>query len=83
VGAARSRQRSAEESRRQRARLRAAEAAVLKLERRLGEIDAELVEPETYADREALDRLLGERTRVEGKLQREYQHWARLVDEGE
>jgi len=77
----RSRQRSAEESRRQRARLRAAEAAVLKLERRLGEIDAELVEPETYADREALDRLLEDRTRVEDKLRREYEQWSRLVDE--
>jgi ATP-binding cassette subfamily F protein 3 len=81
AGAAKSRQPSAEEARRQRARLRAAEAAVLKLERRLGEIDAELAEPETYADRDVLDRLLDERSRVEDELRREYEDWSRLVDE--
>jgi ATP-binding cassette, subfamily F, member 3 len=80
AGAAKTRQRSAEETRRQRARLRAAEAAVLKLERRLGEIDAELAEPETYADRDVLDRLLDERSRVEDELRREYEDWSRLVD---
>jgi ATP-binding cassette subfamily F protein 3 len=81
AGAAKTRQRSAEEARRQRARLRAAEAAVLKMERRLGEIDTELAEPETYADRDSLARLLDERAKVESRLQREYDDWSRLVDE--
>ena len=83
AGAAKVRQRSAEEARRQRARLRAAEAAVLKMERRLGEIDVDLAEPETYADRDALARLLDERAKVESKLQREYDDWSHLVDEEE
>ena len=38
---------------------------VLKAEKRLGEIDAELAEPETYADRDVLNRLLDERGVVE------------------
>ena len=74
---------TAEEARRRRARLRAAEAAVLREERRLGEIDAELSEPETYADRDALARLLDERTVVERRLESEYAAWERLVDEGD
>ncbi len=83
AGAARTRQtkESAEEARRHRARLRAAEAAVLRAEKRLGEIDAELAEPETYADRDVLNRLLDERGIVEGQLEREYKEWERLVDE--
>jgi len=81
AGAEKTRQRSAEEARRQRARLRAAEAAVLKLERRLGEIDAELAEPTTYAERDVLSRLLDDRRAVEKKLQREYELWSQLVDE--
>ena len=72
---------SAEEARRARARLRAAEAAVLRAEKRLGQIDAELAEPDTYADRELLNRLLDERAIVEGQLQREYKEWERLVDQ--
>jgi ATP-binding cassette subfamily F protein 3 len=72
---------SAEEARRRRARLRAAEAAILRAEKRLGEIDAELAEPETYADRDVLNRLLDERGIVEGQLQREYAAWEELVDE--
>ena len=63
---------TAEEARRRRARLRGVEAAVLRAEKRLGEIDAELAEPETYADRDVLNRLLDERGIVEGQLQREY-----------
>ncbi len=70
-----------EEGRRRRARRRAAEAAVLKAERRLGEIDAELAEPETYADRATLGRLLDERSAVERRLQRENTEWERLVEE--
>ena len=72
---------SAEEARRRRARLRAAEAAILKAEKRLGEIDGELAEPETYADRDVLNRLLDERGVVEKQLQREYKAWEKLVDE--
>ena len=84
AGAAKSRQHGAEEARRRRARLRAAEAAVLKLERRLGEIDAELAEPETYADRDALNLLLDERTRVEDELRARVRgRGRRLVDEVE
>ena len=47
----------------------------------IGEIDAELAEPSTYAEREALNRLLDERGVVEGQLQREYGAWEKLVDE--
>ena len=83
AGAAKTRQtrESAEEARRHRARLRAVEAAILRAEKRLGEIDAELAEPETYADRDVLNRLLDERGIVEGQLEREYKEWERLVDE--
>jgi len=83
AGGAVARQRSPEEARRHRAALRAAEAAVLRAERRLGEIDAELAEPETYADRGLLDRLLDERAAVEATLEHEYEEWSRLVDEAE
>ncbi|HET6494573.1 MAG TPA: ATP-binding cassette domain-containing protein, partial [Thermoleophilia bacterium] len=83
AGAAKTRQpqRTAEEARRHRARLRASEAAVLRAEERLGAIDDVLAEPETYADRDVLNRLLDERNNVEGLLQREYQEWEKLVDE--
>jgi ATP-binding cassette subfamily F protein 3 len=83
AGAAKARQAapSAEQARRARARLRAAEAAVLRAEKRLGAIDAELAEPDTYADRDLVNRLLDERAIVEGRLQREYREWERLVDE--
>ena len=82
AGAAASRgKESAEEARRRRARLRAAEAAILKAEKRLGEIDGELAEPETYADRDVLNRLLDERGVVERRLQREYATWENLVDD--
>jgi ATP-binding cassette subfamily F protein 3 len=72
---------SAEEARRARARLRGAETAVLRAEKRLGQIDAELAEPETYADRGLLHRLLDERGTVERQLQRDYEEWERLVDQ--
>ena len=83
AGAAKARrpQRTAEEARRHRARLRTSEAAVLRAEKRLGAIDDVLAEPETYADRDVLNRLLDERNTVEGLLQREYQEWEKLVDE--
>jgi len=83
AGAAKTRQtaKTAEEARRHRARLRAVEAAVLRAEKRLGEIDAELAEPDMYSDRELLNRLLDERGIVERQLQREYRSWEKLVDE--
>jgi ATP-binding cassette subfamily F protein 3 len=83
VGAAKTRvtKETSEEARRRRARLRGVEAAVLRAEKRLGEIDAELAEPHTYADRDVLNRLLDERGVVEGQLQREYKSWEQLVDE--
>jgi len=72
---------TAEEARRRRARLRGVETTVLRAEKRLGEIDGELAEPHTYADRVMLNRLLDERGVVEGQLQREYKTWEKLVDE--
>ena len=83
AGAAKTRQtkETAEEARRRRARLRGVEAAVLRAEKRLGEIDTELAEPHTYADRDVLNRLLDERGIVEGQLQREYKTWEELVDD--
>lgn len=81
-GAALRSKESAEETRRRRARLRGVESAILKAEKRLGEIDAELAEPETYADRDLLNRLLDERSSVDARLQREYGAWEDLVDEG-
>ena len=56
---------------------------MLRAERRLGEIDAELAEPETYQDRGLLDRLLDERAAVEATLEHEYEEWSRLVDQTE
>ncbi len=79
-GAAKSRQRGAEDARRQRARVRAAEAAVLKLERRLGEIDATFSDPDIYAEGDSVAGLLAERATVERALQTEYEAWSRLVD---
>jgi ATP-binding cassette subfamily F protein 3 len=82
AGAAKARnaKETAEEARRRRARLRGAEAGILRAEKRLGEIDAELAEPETYASRDVLNRLLDERGIVETQLQREYKTWEELVD---
>ncbi len=79
-GAARTRQRSAEDARRHRARVRSTEAAILRLERRLGEIDAEFAEPDTYADGESVARLLAERAATEKELQEEYERWSGLLD---
>ncbi len=84
AGAARTGQnkRTVEEARRWRARLRGVEAAILRAEKRLGQIDAELAEPGTYDDRALAQRLLAERTAVDEALQAEYAEWERLVDEG-
>ena len=83
AGAAKTRQtkETLEEARRRRARLRGVEAAVLRAEKRLGEIDAELADPLTYGAHDVLNRLLDERGIVEGQLQREYKTWEKLVDE--
>ena len=83
AGGAATRQPSPEETRRHRAALRAAEAAVLRAERRLGEIDGQLAESDTYQDRALLDRLLDERSAVEATLEQEYAEWSRLVDQAE
>jgi ATP-binding cassette subfamily F protein 3 len=72
---------AAEEARRRRARLRGLEADILKLERRLGQIDAELAEPETYADRRRSGGLADERAAVDEQLQRLYVTWETAVDE--
>jgi ATP-binding cassette, subfamily F, member 3 len=72
---------AAEEARRRRARLRGLEGEILKLERRLGQIDTELGEPETYADRRRPAELADERGSVDAELQRLYQEWEAAVDE--
>ena len=53
----------------------------MRAEKQLGEVDGELAEPETYADRASLNRLLDKRGRIEARLQNEYREWERLVDE--
>ncbi len=59
----------------------ALEADILKLERRLGQIDAELAEPETYADRRRPAELADERASVDAALQQLYVKWEAAVDE--
>ena len=71
---------SAEEARRRRARVRSLESDILRLERRLGEIDVELSEPETYADRDRAARLVSERSAVDEELQQLYPAWEAAVD---
>jgi ATP-binding cassette subfamily F protein 3 len=72
-----------ETARRQRARLRGVEAEIFKVERRLGEIDVELVDPGTYADRERAAVLLDERARVDSRLEELYVEWEGLADASE
>jgi ATP-binding cassette, subfamily F, member 3 len=72
---------AAEEVRRRRARLRGLEADILTLERRLGQIDAELAEPETYVDRRRSGALADERASVDTQLQQLYVTWEAAVDE--
>jgi len=71
---------SAEEARRRRARRRGLENEILKLETRLGEIDAELSEPETYDDRPAAAALAAERAETDARLQELYREWETAVD---
>jgi ATP-binding cassette subfamily F protein 3 len=70
----------AEEARRRRARIRSLEAEILRRERRLGEIDAELAEPETYANRRRPAELANERTALDAELQRLYADWEAAVE---
>ncbi len=72
---------SAEETRRQRARVRGLESEILKLEKRLGAIDVELAEPQTYADRQAAAALAAERSAADERLQQLYREWEAAVDE--
>ena len=72
---------AAEAARRRRARMRGLEAEILKMERRLGQIDAEFAEPETYADRRRPTELADERGSVDDALQRLYLEWETTVDE--
>ena len=73
--------RAAEEARRRRARLRGAEAAILARRSGSARSTRSSPSPDTYADRDVLNRLLDERGIVEGQLQREYPTWEKLVDE--
>jgi len=61
--------------------MRGLEAEILKMERRLGQIDAEFAEPETYADRRRPTELADERGSVDAALQRLYLEWETTVDE--
>jgi ATP-binding cassette subfamily F protein 3 len=71
----------AEETRRRRARLRGLESEILKLEKRLGDIDAELAEPSTYEDRDAAAALAAERGAADERLQELYAAWEGAVDD--
>ncbi len=85
AGAAKARaaKKPAEEARRRRAQLRGVESAILRAEKNLGLIDAELAEPSTYESREVVQKLLADRAALEETLEAEYAEWERLVDEGE
>ena len=84
AGAAKTAKRTAdpEEARRQRARIRAVEAEVIKHETELGTIDASLSEPTTYADRAYAADLLTRRETVEKELQILYGQWETLAGDG-
>ncbi len=67
--------------RRRRARLRGVEAEMLKAEKRLGDIDHELAQPQTYQDRAGAAALVDERTAIETRLEELYGQWEELLDE--
>jgi len=67
--------------RRRRARLRGVEADMLKAEKRLGDIDHELAQPQTYQDRAGAAALVDERTAIEARLEDLYGQWEELLDE--
>jgi len=72
---------SAEEARRRRARIRGLESEILKLERQLGALDAELAEPDTWQDPQHGKRLAAQRAALDADLQRLYADWETAVDE--
>ena len=76
----RERSRTAEEERRRRARLRGLEGDILRAEKQLGELDAELSEPDTYADRAYAARLAEERATTEVRLEKLYDEWGRAAE---
>ena len=76
------RSRTAEEERRRRARLRGLEGDILRAEKQLGELDAELSEPDTYADRSYAARLAEERAATETRLEKLYDDWGSALEEG-
>ena len=67
--------------RRRRARLRGVEAEMLKAEKRLGDIDHELAQPQTYQDRPRAAALVDERTAAETRLEELYGQWEELLGE--
>jgi ATP-binding cassette subfamily F protein 3 len=71
---------AAEEARRRRARQRAIEADILRTEKRLGEIDEGLGDPDTYADRAAAAALAGERERAAAALEELYEAWDAIAE---
>ena len=70
----------AEEARRRRARQRQLEADVLRAEKQLGEIDARLAEPGTYADHAVAAQLAAERSRLERELDRLLTEWETVAE---
>jgi ATP-binding cassette subfamily F protein 3 len=79
-GATATARRDPELERRQRARLRGAEAELLKAEKRLGDIDHELSDPATWHDRGRAQALTAERAEVERRLDRLYVAWEQLLE---
>ena len=71
--------RDPEEERRRRVRQRAVESDLLKAEKRLGDIDQELGDPEIWSDRSRAQALVAERTRVEGQVEALYEQWEQLL----
>ena len=77
--AARSKE-AAEEVRRRRARQRGLEADILRAEKQLGEIDARLADPHTYADRTSAADLADQRERTERRLEKLYGEWDTVAE---
>jgi ATP-binding cassette subfamily F protein 3 len=75
------RARTAEEERRRRARVRGLEADILRTEKQLGELDAELAEPGTYNDRAYAAHLAEERAETERRLEELYDDWERALEQ--
>ena len=71
---------AAEDLRRQRARVRALESDILRVEKQLGDLDAQLSEPETYADRAFAAQLADQRSKMEERLDQLYEEWARVLE---